>query len=299
MMEKNKRHNPYRDFKKREKQLTLKSIRINKIMNSLSKQNKSQIEENESPKIAKGKYITKWADPLVIVTVVLAFATYMLYREATNQSGISKQAAEAATKAANQAVASNKTAEDNYKLAKQTSEKNESATKKTIDLQKESFQAQINSLKNEQKKFELINNAYLQIPEANIGIFEAGKQLIIKFKISNLGNYPAKIIDFKSIVNTKIVPPPFKDVLKEGKSPLNVINKYVIKGTDISAAIYTETTMSENQIIAVKTLNYEIYFTGFIRFKNMITGKTWRYEFQLDMKPGYENGYIINDNKKL
>jgi hypothetical protein len=65
------------------------SISSNQDENSKKEEHTGKIEDRK-------KYIEKWKDPLVIVTIVLAFATFMLYWRATQESKIAENAVKAA-----------------------------------------------------------------------------------------------------------------------------------------------------------------------------------------------------------
>ncbi len=65
-----------------------------------SNQNERSGVENKTGKINQWKeYSKKWIDPLTIVTIILAIATYMLYKQATKDSTIVEDSANTAKEA--------------------------------------------------------------------------------------------------------------------------------------------------------------------------------------------------------
>jgi hypothetical protein len=91
-----KRNQAYANSHKRDQNRLATNLMINKMRKALRNKGNSQEKEDKGGEINKSKYWAKWTDPVVIVTIILAFATFALYWEATRQSDISKKAADAA-----------------------------------------------------------------------------------------------------------------------------------------------------------------------------------------------------------
>ncbi len=127
---------------------------LNRVLSSLRNGNNLHTETMNGKRENRQNYWTKWIDPVVIVTIVLAVATFMLYREATRQSRISKQAADAATVAASQSIKA-------YDLAKIASDSSNSMNTRNYELQRKSVNAQIQSFVNARNEVNLENRPYV------------------------------------------------------------------------------------------------------------------------------------------
>lgn len=252
--------------------------------------------ENIDSKIAKDKKKNikfSYSDALhligVVVNIILAALTYLLFTEATRSSKIANDAVQEAKR-------SNTISEKNYELAKKAFEESKKSGEQTTKIADESLRMQVSSLNEIQKQFKLTNEPYLNLASSSIQLFESGKPLITKLNIENLGKYPCKVIECRTIITIKVMPPEFNELNKSIHNYTDLLNKYIINEKPIISPFSTTVPISENQFNMVTKSTWFIYFTGFIKYKNIITNKIKTYKFQLKMKPNYETENIINEN---
>ena len=93
-----KKYESYNDSRKRNKESLYNLLVMKKIIKALKEKYDRQIKTNDTPKVGIRKYIAKWTEPLVIVTIILAFFTYRLFKEAANQNSITKESSTEAQK---------------------------------------------------------------------------------------------------------------------------------------------------------------------------------------------------------
>ncbi|MBX9734326.1 MAG: hypothetical protein K2X37_09715 [Chitinophagaceae bacterium] len=201
------------------------------------------IKETKKNKIATADKIAILG---LIVNIVLAVFTYLLFKEATNSTKI-------ATDAFQEARRSNSISEKNYQLAKDAFEESQKTGQQATQLANKSLETQIGTLKENQKQFSISNEPFLSIASANIELFEVGKPLLSKIKIENLGNYPCKVIDCKTIITIRIIPPEFKEVFKIAPSYNDILNKYILHDNPVPSPFGTTIPLNENQVAVVSS----------------------------------------------
>lgn len=303
-MDEKKKEQPDNNVDKNDKPLTdpiVPKVK-EKAQNPIKEESKPKTPEQQTQTVKKEdtKAITEakkqpltTADKIafagLVVNIILAVFTYLLFREATNS-----------TKTANEAVAearrSNSISEKNYALAKDAFDESKKSGQEATQLANKSLETQIGSLKENQKQFSISNEPFLSIASSNIELFEVGKPLLSKIKIENLGNYPCKVIECKTIITIRIVPTDFKEVFKIEPSYSDILNKYILHDNPVPSPFGTIIPLNENQVTMVKEANYFVFLTGYIKYQNIISKKIKTYKFQLKMKPGYETENIINEN---
>lgn len=244
------------------------------------------IEENKKTKIATADKIAFWG---LFINVVLAIFTYLLFKEATSSTKIANDAVKEARR-------SNSISENNYKLAKQAFDESKKSGEEAAKIANKSIETQVNSIKENQKQFQIGNEPYLNIASSNIEVFELGKPALIKIKVENLGKYPCKVIDCKTIIAIRISNPPLNELNNIAHHYSDILNKYILNDNPVPSPFGTTVPLNENQINAVIKSNYFIFLTGYIKYKNIISNKIKTYSFQLKMKPGYETENVVNEN---
>lgn len=159
-----------------------------------------------------------------------------------------------------------------------------------IALSKQSLDAQIGTMQESQKQFNIQNKPYIQISAFDLSEIQIGHNVYFKYKVQNLGNQP--IILLKRAVAISIVENlPFSDISKfkflKTKIPPEEINRY-IKGNPLenifnSSAIFGQETY--NGIVNKKLF---FYFYGKFTYKNVVTGTKSVSEFLIyvGMKDG-------------
>ncbi len=92
--------------------------------------------------------------------------------------------------------------QDALDLSREQFEEGKKYNDSTITISNQSLQAQINSIKETQRQFEINNKPFLQCSDFTVVQFEAGKPIKIAFKLANIGNAPARV--FRKRLGAKI-----------------------------------------------------------------------------------------------
>jgi len=137
----------------------------------------------------------------VIVSIILAYYTFRLYQKASTQT----KAALDAVKFADSSYHSNK--DYNEKTLKKQqialdraqidADNRDVQDKINSDRQERAINAQIASLNEAQKEFEVENRPFLNVADIKIDSFEIDKRVFVNWTVKNSGKLPAKIITEK------------------------------------------------------------------------------------------------------
>ncbi len=150
---------------------------------------------------------------ILVVTSILAWYTYRLYKNASEDSKTARQSAYAAN---NSAIIAQKTLDttrkyDSISLVKQQKaiDDNNASSQLAFKRANKSLTFQDSSLKETQKEFEIENRPLIQITHIKLVTFEIGKQVEVDFNVTNFGKQPARIINNKHVLalGRKDVPP--------------------------------------------------------------------------------------------
>ena len=280
--------------------------KIKKTIRTSFLKNISPSKHNTQVEIEKSKLperITAYSTVvLTIATCLLALYTYKLFQDAQQANGRNIEAITAAKKSADASVSS-AAEQKSYDSSSRISDsirdiKNQIRDSLNFKKQEKLFEAQILQLNESRLEFEKTNEPYLQIANPTIKTLTPNQPLYIEYSIENLGNYPVKILDAKTITAIRIKPIPVKELL-DFKHDSSVINSYVIKGTPYKAGIITEKPISQNQIFIINTQNlgeYYVYALGYIKYKNLVTLKEKIYNFEIKIPLTTNPEFIINEN---
>lgn len=158
-----------------------------------------------------------------------------------------------------------------------------------FNYQKKSLNAQIASLKATQNEFESDNQSYLQVDNFDTVTFQEARQ-VIKFRISNLSNQPAKLISGDSIYGIGFPKEDITKAFKEIEKKLQIIslNKYIIKESPqiMDATNINHIGYKRNMVLTGKM---SIHVCGDYIYKNLITNKLRRYCFTVE--------FMVSNNK--
>lgn len=276
------------------------------------KNNGNDKEKNSGKKHDWKQYGLKWIEPLNIVTITLAILTYLLFRQAINDSKtavISSQYAQDAVKEQriNDSIIRRS---DSIKFTNDTSyaikkNKNDSIiNRNSYDISKHSLEAQINSIEETQQIFEKSNQPLLQIMNLDIINFKINEPVEIGFLITNLSNIPVKIIGTKTVAVIKVNPYPISEI-KKFLIYTNTMIGYVTKESPMGEHFDFPTNLTVGQHDRVIKDNSYIYLIREIIYKNLVTDKIRKYMFYIKMKPikknaSFPNGtyytFIYNEN---
>ncbi len=197
MIRNSKTNNPNKNFYQIVKGIA-ESV-VNKHSDTVRKNADSEKENKEVPEIKKGGNGVKWTDVMmVIISAFLAYYTWQLFNTATDQSKSAQESADAAIKAVKQDSLNVSNADRIAKIKDSVSRIKDSLT---IKLANKSLEAQINSLKQAQKDFEIENRPFIVF--TNIVVDTTFKNNIINatYRAYNVGKFPAKVSYMVSKIN--------------------------------------------------------------------------------------------------
>jgi hypothetical protein len=314
------------------KQIFANSFAIKKLVQALTKQKDTSRKENQTTEIRNGDWwkdakITDWG--MLLATIALTFGTFMLYQEATNQSGQAMravreatrandlteqnikssdstsreflkkatQSADAAKKSADASLLADSISAKNYKLTRTAYEDNKADSRKRFQHDSASLQAQIASLDTVQKQFEISNEPYMQIFFPKITQLKLNEFVGIYYMIANLREIPIQVISQKEAISIRVTPNDFNHI-RSGNVPGN-INKYVIKESGIADTYYFP-RIDSGAFDKVKKGVWSIYYLGEIKYRNLTTGRLKYYRFEMKMNPYGDSAtkteFLYNEN---
>lgn len=230
------------------------------------------------------------------INLALAGMTYLLFQKTIEANNTSQSALTEAQKAVQESKRANDIAEANFKLAQSSSAYSDSINNINLELSKKSVGTQINSVTESQRQFEKLNMPYLQCDEFSFINMEQDVQPKLSYKTTNLGNYPAKILDRKLgyffAQNIPVNPNKKIDFYN------NSFDVYINKENPKTEIFTATTTLSKDNYEAFKDSKIYFCFFGDITYQNEINGKKRVCSFYVKMfaPPSKEYKVIYNKN---
>jgi hypothetical protein len=233
-----------------------------------------------------------------IINLALAGLTYMLFQKTIEANKTSQSSLLEAQKAVDQAKRANDIAEANFKLAQISSASSDSINNANLELSKKSVEAQINSIKESQNRFEIENAPFLQIMYPKI-IPKLNEQFSIAYHIINISGNPAKITDMATFYSlTDSLPPAIPNKIPKDK--FKAVNGYVIKETPIEDKFTFPGILRKREYDMIVDRKAVVYFYPTFNYINLATNKKRTYK--CGMKLVYISPektyveYIYNEN---
>jgi acetolactate synthase small subunit len=242
---------------------------------------------------------------IFLITAVLAWYTYQLFKQASTQSLAAQKSATASEIAANATKKSadlQKQALDSQIADKKVSDiTNADRIKREIalfKLQKTNDSTQIASLKETQKEFEINNAPYLEISDIEVLNFKKDAKPTFKFYIFNLKETPAKIISIKSRSGVD-----FGDIKYDTIKLIpnrDQINQYIIKDAPVEEDYTILDDYTNNDWRQISSGKNYCFIAIEIKFKNLANNKIRFYRVLVKVKPLSGNRaytqFIYNEN---
>lgn len=260
----------------------------------MRKDAETEIKNKEDAKKSERSNSVKWTDvAMVIISGFLAYFTFQLFNTASEQSKSAQQAANAAIRAIKQDSAN---VAYNNNIARVNDILSRKKDSLTINLANRSLQAQINSLKQAQKNFEIQNMPFLEISQVQINAFEIGKQINLIIHIKNLGNYPAKLKRAVVWTATKANPPDTAGQERQHFEKSITKADYISKEMEGLVEIDEGIPLNSNRFDKVKNGNWWLYLNGIISYENLVTHKEMKYKFMFRIKTNNDITIIYSEN---
>jgi hypothetical protein len=241
----------------------------------------------------------------VIINLVLGVFTYLLYKQAikanevANDSLITTQDAVKEAKRSNDISANaladsrrsdsishisdssyNSRNKEAFELTKQEFKARSKKDSITIDLTKQSVEAQINSINDANTKFELESTAFLQLQKFSINYFDEERRINIVAEMNNLGKYPAKTSRYRighRYDTIEYSTPSYKGIVfgdQIFRSDLSYI-----KEIPYFFQLSPKSPLTNEVYMGIKEGKYYIYITGEVWYSSSISGNERHYQF--------------------
>lgn len=167
-----------------------------------------------------------------------------------------------------------------------------------IGLAKKSLDAQINSLIEAQKQFEISSRPLIQIGNISLEVFEEGKPTRISFNIENLGKYPAKITksETRIVYSTDSA---YKSYALLNGQGFWVVDLYVSgENSRQYKCMESEAEMKKNIYDEVNSGKRFIYLLGKLNYINIATTKKRIYRFivRISNYPFFNSVPVVNED---
>lgn len=222
----------------------------------------------------------------LLVNIILAVFTYMLFREANNATHVATDALKTTQESVKESKRANDIAQANLILAQQSAKENNIVSNENLGLSKQSLGAQINSINESQKQFYASNNPYLQFEVSYLDDPVIGQGMNMQGVLKNVTQIPAKVISQRySLYYSGEVYPYEKNL----RLIDNIGNIYAVNGIP-STMYYTIEKNVDAKSVAFLNGDAFIIMHSEIRYINLITNKERAYKFILKMKkkPGFQ-----------
>lgn len=286
MTHSNSKNNSNRRTNNRQKHYFLLST-INKKLNAIGNKLKTTKKQNIS---YSDKSNAKWTDIVnTLVNAVLALFTFLLFKEALRQGDVAEKSANAAIRAVDEAKRSND-------IAAKNSKEDSISFATNYDLAQQSLQTQINSVKEAQKQFEILNRPYIQMMDFKPIDFVANGYPKIEYTITNLGNYPAKILSGRmGLMLTDTFRNPFKNINMLGHHHHAAV--ILTKGEEYRTSYNPKEMINSYHAEKIENETWFIYAWGELEYINELNKKKmiYRFAFRVDQK-GRGHDIYVNEN---
>lgn len=245
-------------------------------------ENKKRTEISKSRDRGNG---VKWTDKvMVVISAILAFYTFKLFSTASEQTKITIKATDAAIKATSISETNSRRDSINNILARENDRWNKMRDNISLDEQKKSIDAQIKSIQESQKQFNIQNEPFLEIGVLKNTIEK--NKLTIVLAIRNLGRYPVKVYDGK--INFKIQEkiPRLEDIhtieIIGDNDGMRNGGRYLTSEKPIE---YTYTCNVTNKEIDECKEGFKLFWiTGFFKYTNLLTMRDKEYKYILSIQ---------------
>lgn len=253
--------------------------------------------EDKKPQIAANKIalISLWVNGGI--SLVLAFVTYLLFLKTQESNETSKDSLIVAQKALADSRLRDSVSERQDSITFGLSKKQfEEAIKNdslSAYLNTKSLAAQVNSIKESQKQFDISHQPFLQVADFILSEIKEDKKLNIKYIIRNLSEIPVKIVSQKYTVDVGFKSIPIS--LLENAKIDKYYNSYLIKEDHVSGKITSEFTPSKGEVSTINTFGGYIFLLREITYRNLVTGIERVYRFQVKLRPLFGSEIMANN----
>ena len=246
---------------------------------------------NNGPSDDKKKW--QYADTIavcaLVVGVVMTIVTYRLFELSQKQAQsvidggdaakrsveIAKNTFEADTSFSGKTLRNQIESQRKAEIADTVKSRHEASA---FNLQKQSVNAQIKTLREQQKEFEIENKPLVQVADVRIDTLAPGKRMSIRFSFINYGKQPVKGLVNKyqiSVVNFKDTPN-----FTDKNSAFHTNNSYLSGGTLFNNYFTSGYILTNQDYETIRIGEFVIYLNGEFTFRNTVTNKISSYNYR-------------------
>lgn len=259
----------------------------------------------QQPQRDKWTIATRISASSVIVTIILIGVTYWLFMEARIQSKAATDAAIAADSTVKITRYYDSISRINQDM---TFASNQEDSKERFQHDSASLQAQINSIKEAQKQFEMENRPYIEVSNFDTLSFRENEYPVLRMAVRNLGKQPAKILRSVAVVycdkasdNSDTAYNGFYRMVKENGINVDTFrdeNRYIIKEAPFYKQLNWPVIIDVYHRDQILSGELDIYIIGKMTYLNLITKIEMLYKYAIEVRLANQIVYkiIYNDN---
>jgi len=168
-----------------------------------------------------------------------------------------------------------------------------------INIAQKSLQTQISSIKETQKEFEIESRPVIQVTNLKLDSLGIGVKTLIKFSVSNLGRFPAKILNSKG--RLYFMENNIKNVIQSRDGFINTSYNVAISNAYDLPVTVTGVPLPENIYNNYVEGRGSFYLQGEYAYTSIATGETFLYRFtyKISNKTAFNVVGIQNEDIKL
>jgi hypothetical protein len=183
-----------------------------------------------------------------------------------------------------------------------TTERNLRATEHAANEATKANENAVNALKQDSERFVKENQPFFQVINVRYSSdLIAGNLLGIKYAITNVGKFPAKITTFQVDLFARSDSPRFNE-MRYSKGDTALINRYIIQGDSVESWVIDPKPMRRTQLDSFIARNEFIYLLGIIKYRNLINNADNEYRFKMKLAINSEGTgatFIYNENQPI
>lgn len=236
-----------------------------------------------------------------IINIILAFFTYMLYNKTVEANAMSNKAIEQsldantiAREANNESKRANRINDTLLKFTRESNISSDSLNRESMNLSKQSVNAQLKAMSQDKEQFLTLNRAFLSIDQVRVtDSLKIGKNIQISYRITNPGTYTAELIKSSNVVYIS------NERKTELENPFftSNVSGFVTKEIWMTgmAKMLTPLTAFDIEVINSKENQIFFHFDGI--YLDQLTGIKKKYSVTIRVDDPINQQYIILESK--
>lgn len=137
-----------------------------------------------------------------------------------------------------------------------------------------------NTLIETKDQFKKINRPFIGITQLEVDSIKAGNPFKMTYVLSNIGNYPVKLLGSKRQLWSDYKVPKWESI-KADSIVIDTLGAFVSKDKPVQMDYISTRILSQNEIDLFEKYGHTLYFYGYFDYENLITRDTMSYYFKL------------------